>query len=717
MTVAIAATLSATALEANDVPVKVYVLIGQSNMQGKSAIEGPGTNTLRHLVQNDPGKEYQFLVQDDGQWVERDDVWIYLDQAPRESKFSGLRPGYGSSGGQVGPEIGFGHRIGDAHKVQVLIIKACWGGKSIGHNFLPPSIGNYPRPLTPGDPGFYYHEILRIVKDVTENIGTYFPAYTDQGIEIAGLCWHQGWNDQYGGLDAGYERNLATFIRDIRSVEHGLGVPELPVVIATSGMIQTEGSLIKQGQLAMGDAEKYPQFAGNVAVVNTDQPYGPAGLGFKFDKDGPTDKVGYHWNNHARSYTNIGIAMAAEMSRLNKPGLPSRLVAHGSEAGVRLNWQLGAEKPTSIEILRNGRSLRVRLTPTQTTYVDTAALPGANSYELVLNLPSENQKLGASCDTSVTDFRGYRSLKGVMLSWKARGRYEGFQISRNGNVISVDVAPDARSFHDKQAPANGKITYTIQPTSGDVTPATLMVNLGPKDAGGALIYEPFDYPASADEPQSMIGKGGALGTRGVYTYTSDQKLNRAPATLAEGLSYGALPVTGNRGSAHRWSSDCVIELDDSLQKAGVLRDGATLWMSYVFRHSTEHEHRQGGGIVTLRSEDLKQGVGFRSHVRQYETAVVLDGKVQPRRITGTRPNTPILVVGRIIWGRDGEDDSFVPFHVGPDLKLPEKEGRASVPFNIVQTRLNRLVLSGEGQFDEIRVGPTFESVTGSGTKK
>lgn len=717
MTLAVAVSSFAGAQERKDQLVRIYVLVGQSNMQGKGAIEGEGANTLRYLVQHDPEKEYQFLVRDDGQWVEREDVWIYLDQAPRESKYSGLKPGYGSSGGQVGPEIGFGHKIGDTHEEQVLVIKACWGGKSIGHNFLPPSIGQYPRPLTPGDPGFYYHEILRIVKDVTENIGAYFPAYNEQGMEIAGLCWHQGWNDQYGGLDAHYENNLAAFIRDIRSVEHGLGVPNLPVVIATSGMIQTEGSLIKQGQLAMADADKYPQFAGNVAVVDTDKPYGPDRMEFKFDKDGPTNKVGYHWNNHARSYTNIGIAMATEMVRLNKPRLPSRLVAHGSEAGVRLNWQLGAEKPRNMEILRNGESLAVKLTPTQTTYADTAALPGANSYELVFNLPSGTQKLGASCDTSATDLKGYRSLEGVMLSWKARGKYEGFRISRDGAVISDRVAPHARGFHDKQAPARGKLAYAIQPTSGDVTPATLVVNLGPIDPGGALIYEPFDYPASANDPQSLIGKSGALGTSGVYTYMSDQKLDRAPATLAEGLSYGALPVTGNRGSAHRWSSDCVIELDDSLEKAGLLKDGATLWMSYLFMHNSVYEHRQGGGTVTLRSEGLKEGVGFRSHVSQYETAVVLDGKVQPRRITGTRPNTPVFVVGRIIWGKYGEDDSFVPFQVGPDLKLPEKEGRASVPFNIDQTRLNRLVLSGEGQFDEIRIGPTYQSVIGGGTRQ
>jgi hypothetical protein len=41
---------------------------------------------------------------------------------------------------------------------------------------------------------------------------------------------------------------------------------------------------------------------------------------------------------------------------------------------------------------------------------------------------------------------------------------------------------------------------------------------------------------------------------------------------------------------------------------------------------------------------------------------------------------------------------------------------ASVPFNIDQAKLSRLVLSGEGQFDEIRLGPTFESVVGGGAK-
>jgi alpha-galactosidase len=713
---AMATALPGSAREAKNLPVRIYLMVGQSNMQGKGAIEGEETNSLRHTVQHDARKEYQFLVKENGEWVERADAWIFLDQTPRESIYGGLKPGYGSSGGQIGPELGFGHGMGDVYEGQVLIMKACWGGKSLGHNFLPPSVGTYPKPLIPSDPGFYYHEILRIVNDVTENIGTYFPGYQGQGMEIAGLCYHQGWNDQYGGLDASYETNLTAFIKDIRSAEYGLGVPDLPVVIATSGMIEND-SLIKQGQLAMGDPKKYPEFAGNVAVVDTEKPYGPDKMAFKFYTENSPDKVGYHWNNHARSYVNIGRAMAAQMTTLNAPKLPARLVAHGRAEGVQLTWQLGSEKPGRIEILRNGKSLSVTLPPTQTAYVDTTALPGANSYELLLDLPSSGrQKLSASCDTSVSELRAYRSLKGVTLNWKARGKYEGFRIERDGELIAASIPADVTRFEDKDAPAKSTVTYAIQPTTGWVTPATHVVNLGPTDPGGALVYEPFDYPGVPGESQSLEGKRGAHGTRGPYVYLSGKNPERVPATEAEGLSYGALPVTGNRGSTHRWSDGGYIELDGSLDKAGLLKDGATIWMSYVFIAGEGSTHRQGGGIVTLRSADMQEGLGFKAGGSQYETAVVLGGKVMPRRITGTRPNTPILVVGRIVWGMNGENDSLVPFQVGPDLKLPNKEGRASVPFNIDQTKLSRLVLSGEGQFDEIRVGPTFESVVGGGTR-
>jgi alpha-galactosidase len=194
--VLVAALLIPMALQAES-PVKIYVMAGQSNMQGKGAVEGDGGNTLRHLVQNDPKKEYQFLVGKNGGWAERDDVWIHYDLYPFQGLRHGqLKPGYGAAPNQIGPELGFGYLVGDAEQGQVLLIKAAWGGKSLGHDFLPPSIGNYPKPLVPEDPGYFYHRILDLVSEVTGDIGKFFPGYKGQGMEIAGFCWHQGWNDQ-----------------------------------------------------------------------------------------------------------------------------------------------------------------------------------------------------------------------------------------------------------------------------------------------------------------------------------------------------------------------------------------------------------------------------------------------------------------------------------------------------------------------------------------
>ena len=40
-------------------PVKIDLMVGQSNMQGKGAVAGEGTNTLRHIVENDPENKFQ----------------------------------------------------------------------------------------------------------------------------------------------------------------------------------------------------------------------------------------------------------------------------------------------------------------------------------------------------------------------------------------------------------------------------------------------------------------------------------------------------------------------------------------------------------------------------------------------------------------------------------------------------------------------------------
>jgi hypothetical protein len=719
-TLAIMLTTRASAQNIKDLPVRVYVLVGQSNMEGKGSVEGEKTNTLRDMVKNDPKKEFQSLVNADGTWRERPDVWTHFDQGPGKIKHSGLMPGYGSSGGQIGPELGFGLKMGDAYEGQVLLVKTCWGGTSLGGNFLPPSIGKYPMPPKPNTPGYCYYKVLRIVNDVTTKIKNYFPDYHNQGIEIAGLCWHQGWNDQYSGLDAKYEENMAAFIHDIRSAQFGFGVPGLPVVIATSGMIRGD-SLIKTAQLAMADKSKHPEFAGNVAVVDTDKPYGPEKLQFWFEtKDSPSGQ-GYHWNNNARTYMNIGMSMADEMRKLVKPVLPSRLTAYGIPEGVQLTWQLGTETPKGVKLLRNGKEIEAKLTATRTTYVDATAISGQNTYDLVFEMPaSPQQKLTATSNTYVADLVACRSVGGVTLTWTPCGKFEAYKISRNGKVIEASLPGDARSYEDKQPPKE-QVAYSVQPTTGNAAPTTTTINLGAIDPGDALVYEPFNYyPPDLKSPVSLLGMKGAVGTKGEY-YSLDEKPKNVPMVITGGLTFGSLPVMGNRAQGSASSKGCAIALDDSLEKAGLLKDGATMWMSYVLNLS----ERGGSTVVTLQSDDLKEGIGFCHSEKELQTVVIVDGKLLNVRIGSSKAVTDTLLVGKFIWGKDGGNDQFHPMTPAQDLKQPVENiggkypyGRTPAAFNIDQTKLKRLVFQkgGNNTFDEIRIGPTYESVVGGGTK-
>ena len=240
------------------------------------------------------------------------------------------------------------------------------------------------------------------------------------------------------------------------------------------------------------------------------------------------------------------------------------------------------------------------------------------------------------------------------------------------------------------------VTYSIQPTTGMVTPAKLTVNLGPADAGGALIYEPFDYPTSAEEPKSLLGKAGVSGTKSEYV-SLDEKPKDLPKVIAGGLSFGALPVAGNCAQMHLRGGGCAIDLDDGLKKAGLLEDGATVWISFLYHI---HQTRGQGVRVSLQSADGKEAIGF-DHKGVTNTFIIDDGAEKRR----------LLV--------KGVPDQLVPYHVQKDLKLPEKPGRVfTEPFDIDQSKLSRLVLEGgaTSDVDEIRVGSAFESVVGGGTK-
>ncbi len=110
--------------------VKVFILAGQSNMEGKAKLE-----LLNYQINAPETKDFFKHLHIDGKYMERNDVWInFLD---RHGK---LTAGFGSPN-CIGPELEFGNAVGDHFNEQVLLIKTAWGGKSLGRDFRPPSAG------------------------------------------------------------------------------------------------------------------------------------------------------------------------------------------------------------------------------------------------------------------------------------------------------------------------------------------------------------------------------------------------------------------------------------------------------------------------------------------------------------------------------------------------------------------------------------------------
>lgn len=299
-------------------PVRVFILAGQSNMEGVGLIKADpkrngGRGSLEYLVK-DPATSNRFahLADAAGRWRTRDDVWVVF-----RDRQGPLTVGYGARPDTIGPELGFGWVIGDALEEPVLLIKCAWGGKSLAVDFRPPSAGKPPYSLgekadvaIAADPsilGKYYREILALTKAALTNLKALVPGSNGHYM-LAGFGWHQGWNDRINDkFNAEYESNLAHFIRDIR---RDLGVAALPFVIAETGMSGPEEKHPRALALMKAQAAvaAYPEFKGNVAFVSTRAFWRPP-------EQSPSSQ-GYHWNNNAETYYLIGEAMGRAMLSL-----------------------------------------------------------------------------------------------------------------------------------------------------------------------------------------------------------------------------------------------------------------------------------------------------------------------------------------------------------------------------------------------------------------
>ena len=288
-------------------PLQVFILAGQSNMQGHAKV-----GTIEHIGM-DPATKPMLaeMVGADGKPKVCERVWISsigCGKEPQEEQTGKLTAGFGASAEKIGPEFTFGLYMQKFTDAPILIIKTSWGGKSLNTDFRPPGAGPYVFNETQlanfqkqgkdvevvkkekaERTGVFYRLMIEHVKKVLADPKRVVPDYdAAQGYEIAGFAWFQGWNDMVdggtypnrdkaGGYDA-YTSAMAHFIRDVRK---DLNAPKMPFVI---GVIGVGGPTADYGpdqlrykstheniRTAMAAPAQMPEFKGNVAAVLTEK--------------------------------------------------------------------------------------------------------------------------------------------------------------------------------------------------------------------------------------------------------------------------------------------------------------------------------------------------------------------------------------------------------------------------------------------------------------
>ena len=208
-------------------PIQVFLLSGQSNMQGQGVVEmndpknynGGKGNLVWSMTHSASKRQMRHLRDGSGKWVVREDVDIrYKFRGKvRQGKLTVGYTGYGGSS-HIGPELQFGHVVGNAVDDPVLLIKTAWGGKSLRVDFRPPS--------SLGDTGPYYTRMIREVREALAELN-------GRPYELAGFVWMQGWNDMVSKpAIAEYADNLVNLAKDLRAEFKS---PNLPIVIGELG--------------------------------------------------------------------------------------------------------------------------------------------------------------------------------------------------------------------------------------------------------------------------------------------------------------------------------------------------------------------------------------------------------------------------------------------------------------------------------------------------
>ncbi len=197
----------------------LYLLIGQSNMAGRGAVDAESKSTHPRV----------FSLDKAGRWVPAVDP-LHFD-----------KPGAG-----VGPGLGFGKAIAEANpNAKIGLIPCAVGGSSI--SAWKPGAHDKATNTHP------YDDMLARVKIAVKD-GT-----------LKGIAWHQGESDRNGEAAKQYAANLTELVARLRKE---FNLPDVPFVAGEIGLLNEKTNVVTEhfNEILHGLSKTIPNFA--VASAN-----------------------------------------------------------------------------------------------------------------------------------------------------------------------------------------------------------------------------------------------------------------------------------------------------------------------------------------------------------------------------------------------------------------------------------------------------------------
>jgi hypothetical protein len=270
---------------------------------------------------------------------------------------------------------------------------------------------------------------------------------------------------------------------------------------------------------------------------------------------------------------------------------------------------------------------------------------------------------------------------------------------------------------------NGTDQFTFEAIDGqgETATGTVALQVSSKNVGVA-VYEPFDgYTTGPIVGQEVKG----IGLQGVWETSRNIKDIQV---VSGSLSYDPLPSSGGKLQSSRTQFSSIAIDRAVMTQHRLLENGSELWFSVVLGNKIDIN------AFSLTGEDASVGFVMNSHF--LVAAANLDrvqghfpvavgnhyrevAEVNHRQKMGGKDidwseSGPNMIIGRCIWGNTDADKDTIEIYRVVDVPdygpLVITQPISVTRDQVAQQRINTIKINSGTVWDEVRIGPTLNSV-------